>query len=49
MPLLNIPVAVNCWVAPPGREAFAGVTAIDTREGANTVKLAEPLIVPEVA
>jgi hypothetical protein len=29
-PSLNVAVAVNCWGAPIGIEAVAGVTAIDT-------------------
>jgi hypothetical protein len=46
---VKVPLAVNCCVMPRGRKASAGVTAIDTRAGADTVKLAEPLIVPEMA
>src|SRR5580698_10102188 len=29
VPSLNVPAAVNCWVAPLAIEGFAGVTAID--------------------
>src|SRR5260370_155568 len=46
---LNVPVALNCCVAPFGTEGFAGVTAIDCNTGAVTVSVVEPLIVPEVA
>jgi hypothetical protein len=40
---------VNCWLVPKAMLAGAGVTAIDTRPGAPTVRAAEPLMVPEVA
>lgn len=39
---LNVPVAVNCSVSPAAIEGFAGVTAIETRVGAPTVKTVEP-------
>src|SRR5271157_4853384 len=42
-------VAVNCCCWPAARDGFAGVTAIDTRVAAVTVRLAEPLIEPDVA
>jgi len=45
-----VPVAVYCTgVAPTTMEEFAGVTAIETRVGAVTVRTVEPLIEPEVA
>ena len=40
---------MNCCFCPRGIEAAAGVTAIETRLGAVTVKLAVPLIAPSVA
>src|SRR5271167_2279075 len=48
-PSLNVPVAVNCWVAPLVIEGFAGVTAIDCNVAAVTVRTVEPLIAPDVA
>jgi hypothetical protein len=41
---LNVPVAVNCCVAPLVIEGFAGVTAIDTSVAGFTVSAA-PLLV----
>jgi methylglyoxal synthase len=49
LPSLNVPVAVNCWVAPLVIEGFAGVTAIDCSVAAVTVSKVEPLIAPDVA
>src|SRR5277367_5122416 len=46
---LNVPVAVNCFVAPLVIEGFAGVTAIDCSVAAVTVRTVEPLIAPDVA
>jgi hypothetical protein len=43
-PSLNVPVAVNCWVAPLVIEGFAGVTAIDCSVAAVTVSTVEPLM-----
>src|SRR5439155_9196430 len=34
-PSLNVPVAVYCWVRPFASVMLAGVTAIDTRLGAD--------------
>jgi hypothetical protein len=42
-------VAVNCWVKPAATEVAAGVTEIDASRGGATVKVAEPLMMPEVA
>ncbi len=42
-------MAVNCCVAPAGTDGLAGVTAMETRVGAVTVRTVDPLIVPEVA
>ena len=44
-----MPVAVNCCVVPALIDGLAGVTAIDTKVGAFTVRVVEPLIEPEVA
>jgi methylglyoxal synthase len=49
VPSLNVPVAVNCCVAPLAIDGFAGVTAIDCSVAAVTVRTVEPLIPPEVA
>src|SRR5216684_1929418 len=46
---LNVPVAVNCCVAPLGIEGFPGVTAIDTSVAGVTVSRVEPLMLPTVA
>src|SRR6202040_2777312 len=46
---LNVPVAVNCCVAPLVIEGFAGVTAIDTSVAGVTVSSVEPLMLPTVA
>src|SRR5271167_1856320 len=48
-PSLNVPVAVNCWVAPLVIDGFAGVTAIDCRVAAVTVSNVEPEIDDDVA
>ena len=47
--LLSVPVAVNCWVVPSEMEVLSGVTSSDTRTGAVTVSVVEPLIEPDVA
>src|SRR5580698_2783626 len=49
VPSLNVPVAVNCWVAPLAIEGFAGVTAIDCNVAAVTVSKVEPEIDDDVA
>ena len=49
VPSLNVPVAVNCCVAPLVIDGFAGVTAIDCSVAAVTVSTVEPLIAPDVA
>jgi hypothetical protein len=49
VPSLNVPVAVNCCVAPLAIDGFAGVTAIDCSVAAVTVRVVEPLIAPDVA
>jgi hypothetical protein len=49
VPLLYVPVAVNCWVYPAATDAVMGVTAIEVNTTAVTVKAAELLTWPEVA
>jgi len=49
VPSLNVPVAVNCCVAPLVIDGFAGVTAIDCSVAAVTVSTVEPLIEDDVA
>jgi hypothetical protein len=44
-----VPVAVNCWFVPNAIEGVAGVTAMDTRAAAVTVRVVDPLTVPELA
>jgi hypothetical protein len=44
-----VPVAVNCWVFPNPTDGLAGVTEIDSKVGAITVSVVEPLIDPNVA
>lgn len=45
----NIPVAVNCCIVPTATVGFEGVTAMDTSETVDTVRLVDPEILPEVA
>jgi hypothetical protein len=49
LPLLYVPVAVNCCVLPAAIEGFAGVTAIEARTGEVTVSVVVPCTVPETA
>ena len=42
-------MAVNCSVVPSGTLGLAGVTAIDCRTAAVTVRTVEPVIPPRVA
>jgi hypothetical protein len=46
---LYVPVALYCCDVPSAMAAVAGLTAIDIRTGAVTVKVVEPAIDPEVA
>jgi hypothetical protein len=46
---LNVPVAVNCCVAPLVIEGFAGVTAIDTSVAGVTVSVAARLVTAPTA
>jgi hypothetical protein len=43
VPSLYVPVAASCCVVPSGRLLVAGVTAIERRRAAVTVRLAVPL------
>ncbi len=49
MPLLYVPVAVNCSVSPAGTDTLAGVRESEVNTAEDTVNVAEPLIFPEVA
>jgi hypothetical protein len=49
LPLLYVPVAVNCSVPPAEIDGFTGVTVIETRPVAETLRDAVPLILPDVA
>ena len=42
-------MAVNCWFVPKAIDGLAGVTTIETRAALVTVRVVDPLIVPEVA
>jgi len=44
-----VPVAVNCWFVPDTTDGFTGVTAIETRVAVVTVRVVDPLTVPELA
>ena len=45
----KVPVAVNCSEVPLAIERLGAVTAIDTNVAAVTVRVADPLMFPEVA
>ena len=45
----KVPVAVNCWVRPLAIAGLAGVTAIDCRVAAVTVRTVEPVTPESVA
>jgi hypothetical protein len=49
LPSLNVPVAVNCCVSPLATDGLTGVTAIDCRVAAATVRVVEPVTTPDVA
>ncbi len=49
LPSVNVPSADNCSLEPTAKLEFGGFTASDTSAAAVTVKLAEPVTVPEVA
>ena len=42
-------MAENCWLVPSGMLTVAGLTAIESRAGGPTLRVAVPVIVPEVA
>jgi len=44
-----VPVAVNCCFVPNAIEEFPGVIAIETRAALVTVRVVDPLTVPELA
>jgi len=44
-----VPVAVNCWFVPNAIDGFAGGIAIETRAALVTVRVVDPLTVPELA
>jgi hypothetical protein len=46
---LRVPVALNCWVLPFGIDVLAGAIEIDCSTGAVTVRVVDPLTVPEAA
>jgi hypothetical protein len=49
LPSVKVPVAVNDTDMPTVTEPPAGVTAIETKAGALTVKPVEPTIAPRLA
>src|SRR5829696_2472234 len=49
VPFVYVPVATNCCEVPSAIEGDAGVTVTETRDGAVTVSVVDPLTVPEVA
>ena len=49
VPSVRNPVAVNCCVRPFGMDAPDGTTIIDCNTGGVTVRVAEPLRLPDVA
>jgi hypothetical protein len=49
LPSLYVPVAVNCCVVPDAMEGVVGVTAMETRVAVVTVRVVDPVAVPEVA
>jgi hypothetical protein len=49
LPFVYVPVAVNCWLVPLVIEVFEGVTAMETKAGGFTVRVAVPVTPPDVA
>src|SRR6266849_3899168 len=49
VPSVYVPVAANCCEVPTGMAGFCGVSAIETRVAAVTVRLPEPLTDPDAA
>src|SRR5215813_1458430 len=48
-PFVKVPMALNCWFTPSGREGLLGVTAKDTNAGGVTVRMVEPVTIPKEA
>jgi hypothetical protein len=46
LPSEKVPVAVNCWLVPSAMEGLLGVTVIELRTAAVTVKLSVPVTEP---
>lgn len=44
--LEKVPVALNCSVLPAATELFAGVTAMDTKVAAVTLRVVDPVTDP---
>jgi len=49
LPSLYVPVAVNCWLVPFAIVVLEGTIDMETRTGAVTATLAEPVTAPELA
>lgn len=49
VPLVNVPVAVNCCVVPKGMLGIAGVAAIETKAADVTFSVVEPVTDPDIA
>jgi hypothetical protein len=49
VPSEKVPVAVNCWVVPPGTLGLAGVTAMEDKVAEVTIRVVPPETSPEVA
>ena len=49
VPSVNVPVALNCCVVLVAIEGFVGVTAIHAKTAGVTVRVAVPVIEPDVA
>jgi len=49
LPSVYVPVAMSCCVVPRAKDGFTGVTAIETKVGAVTFRVVEPLMPPLLA
>jgi len=49
LPSSKLPTAVNCWLVPSAIDALTGLTAIETRCAATTVRLVESVNDPTCA
>lgn len=49
VPSEKVPVAVNCWVVPPGTLGLAGVTTMEDKVAEVTIRVVPPETSPEVA